>query len=315
MRGSGWCPAGAWCTTGCATGTRTPTSCAPRRGWRARPRRRSPGTKRCGRGTWATRTRTARSRDREVARRWLARTTGGDPRGRRRAGVTIGIHMEDLEEDRHLGPGEAAEVCDFLTMHGYPIYAPWSDGATDEPLVPFLARVTRWLGGGADVLFSEFGLPTAPRRARADAAAVHRRGRRGALRGRVLDGLRLAGCTGAMLWCYGDYDPRIGAPSARRGRPRALVRVVARGRLAEAGGRRGGVVRGRDVASGPRRRLDRHRRRPVLATAGGRAPAAVRALQGADRRLRATTTPVTARSRRPRAARIGAGVPSSRCDT
>ena len=40
--------------------------------------------------------------------------------------ITIGIHMEDLEEDRRLGPAEAAEACDFLTMHGYPIYAAWS---------------------------------------------------------------------------------------------------------------------------------------------------------------------------------------------
>lgn len=146
--------------------------------------------------------------DREDARRWLAGTTGAIRAADPEAAVTIGIHMEDLEEDRHLGPAEAAEACDFLTMHGYPIYATWSDGPTDTHLVPFLARVTRWLGGGADVMFSEFGLPTAPRGEPADpplvaedAAAIYTE--------RVLDGLRLAGCTGAMLWCYGDYDPRI----------------------------------------------------------------------------------------------------------
>ena len=78
---------------------------------------------------------------------------------------------------------------------------------TDAALVPFLARVTRWLGGGADVLFSEFGLPTA------DLAEEAVRGRRSSPRrprreyiGRVLDGLRGAGATGAMLWCYADYD-------------------------------------------------------------------------------------------------------------
>ena len=146
--------------------------------------------------------------DREAARRWLAATTGAIRTADPSAAVTIGIHMEDLEEDRHIGPAEAAEVCDFLTMHGYPIYAAWSDGPTDEHLVPFLARVTRWLGGGADVLFSEFGLPTAPRGEPAqppfvteDDAARYT--------GQVLDGLRQAGCTGGMLWCYGDYDQRI----------------------------------------------------------------------------------------------------------
>ena len=33
-------------------------------------------------------------------------------------------------------------------------------GPTDEHVLSFLARLTRWLGGGSDVLFSEFGLPT-----------------------------------------------------------------------------------------------------------------------------------------------------------
>jgi hypothetical protein len=45
-------------------------------------------------------------------------------------------------------------------MHGYPGYASWADGPTDERVLPFLARLTRWLGGGADVLFAEFGVPT-----------------------------------------------------------------------------------------------------------------------------------------------------------
>jgi endo-1,4-beta-mannosidase len=143
--------------------------------------------------------------DRDAARRWLAETSGAIRSADDAAAVTIGIHMEDLEQDRNLGPAEAAETCDFLTMHGYPIYATWAANATDEHLVPFLARITRWLGGGADVLFSEFGLPTSPPGeegapplvGEADAARYTRQ---------VLNGLRLAGCTGAMLWCYADYD-------------------------------------------------------------------------------------------------------------
>ena len=146
--------------------------------------------------------------DRETARRWLGATTGAIRTADPAAAVTIGIHMEDLEEDRHLGPAEAAEECDFLTMHGYPIYATWSDGPTDGHLVPFLARVTRWLGGGADVMFSEFGLPTAPRGGPAQPPLVAEEEAE-RYTGRVLDGLRLAGCTGAMLWCFGDYAPRI----------------------------------------------------------------------------------------------------------
>lgn len=76
--------------------------------------------------------------------------------------ITLGLHMEDLEEDRHLGPGEAAEVCDFLCMHGYPVYAEWAYSPTDAMILPFLGLMTRWLGG-RDVLFEEFGAPTIPR--------------------------------------------------------------------------------------------------------------------------------------------------------
>ena len=136
---------------------------------------------------------------------WLARTAAAIRSSDDRALVTIGLHMEDLEENRGLGPREAAASCDFLSMHGYPIYASWAEGPLDEQLLPFLARMTRWLGGGKDVLFSEFGLPTRPaeqtsrdpRLVGEDAAAVYTAS--------ALEALRDAGCLGAMLWCYSDY--------------------------------------------------------------------------------------------------------------
>ena len=150
--------------------------------------------------------------DRETGRRWLARMAAAIREADPDAWVTIGLHMEDLEEDRHIGPRDAAEACDFLTMHGYPIYAGWADGPTDPDVVPFLARITRWLGGGKEVLFSEFGLPTTPE---GGVAAVIGSGAEGPLlveeeaaasyTARVLEGLRRAGCAGAMLWCFTDY--------------------------------------------------------------------------------------------------------------
>jgi endo-1,4-beta-mannosidase len=123
--------------------------------------------------------------------------------------VTIGLHMEDVENDRMIGPAEAGRFCDVLSMHGYPIYADWAAGPTDHELVPFLAVITRWLGSGCPVLFEEFGLPTA-------AAPVPEQGlveEPSAARytGRVLDGLRAVGCTGAFLWCFSDYDPELGS--------------------------------------------------------------------------------------------------------
>ncbi|MEE8490636.1 MAG: cellulase family glycosylhydrolase [Acidimicrobiia bacterium] len=153
---------------------------------------------------------------RSSARTWLDRITTAIRIADQAVLITVGLHMEDLEEDRKLGPGEASEFCDFLSMHGYPIYTSWAEGPTDEHLLPFLAHVTRWLGDGRELLFSEFGLPTyracdpsslsTQRQSRAllveeEAAAAYI--------GRALGELHRAGCAGAMMWCYSDYLPAI----------------------------------------------------------------------------------------------------------
>jgi endo-1,4-beta-mannosidase len=117
--------------------------------------------------------------------------------------------MEDLEEDRRLGPQEAARVCDFLCMHGYPIYADWARSATDEMLLPFLGLMTRWLGG-KEVLFEEFGAPTRPRGWPAPGKPLLLEEEETAQYiERALAVLHRFGMTGAMLWCFGDYDEKL----------------------------------------------------------------------------------------------------------
>ncbi len=150
--------------------------------------------------------------DQAAGLRWLEEMADAIREADPAARVTIGLHMEDLEHDRKIGPAEAASVCDFLTMHGYPIYAPWSRGPTDHYLLGFLTEVTRWLGAEGDVLFSEFGLPTLNRDgditsdqhsmlvAERDAADYT---------DRALNELRRVGATGAMLWCANDYTPAV----------------------------------------------------------------------------------------------------------
>jgi endo-1,4-beta-mannosidase len=144
--------------------------------------------------------------DKLHAREWLLRMTDAIRGADDSALVTLGLHMEDLEQDRNLGPREAAEVCDFLTMHGYPGYAAWADGPTDERILPFLARLTRWLGDGADVLFAEFGVPTG--RSSSGPALVDEQAAASYV-DRALDALLECGSTGAMLWCYSDYAEAI----------------------------------------------------------------------------------------------------------
>ncbi|MFV2063543.1 MAG: cellulase family glycosylhydrolase [Chloroflexota bacterium] len=150
--------------------------------------------------------------NRQSARDWLKRITGAIRTADPKVLVSIGLHMEDLEEDRLLGPREAARECDFLTMHGYPIYAPWAEGPTDEHVLPFLAALTSWLGRDADVLFSEFGMPTydesdpsSERIRRESSVVMVEEQAAAAYTERALNALHAAGCMGAMLWCYTDY--------------------------------------------------------------------------------------------------------------
>ncbi len=146
---------------------------------------------------------------RDAARAWLARIASAIRDADDTALVTVGLHMEDLEEDRLLGPHEASGVCDFLSMHGYPIYARWADGPTDEQLLGFLARMTRWLGDEREILFSEFGLPTYCHGEPHGSALLIEETTAAAYTAMALAGLRRGGCLGAMLWCYSDYAPEL----------------------------------------------------------------------------------------------------------
>jgi endo-1,4-beta-mannosidase len=147
--------------------------------------------------------------DRAAACAWLARIAAAIRAADDTALVTVGLHMEDLEEDRLLGPHEASAVCDFLSMHGYPIYARWADGSTDGRLLEFLARVTRWLGDEREILFSEFGLPTYRPGEPHESALLVEEGAAASYTAMALAGLRRSGCLGAMLWCYSDYEPAL----------------------------------------------------------------------------------------------------------
>jgi endo-1,4-beta-mannosidase len=152
---------------------------------------------------------------RNAARQWLEAMVSAIRQQDGNALVTLGMHAEDLEEDRGLWPQDAAVWCDFLCMHGYPFYLSWA-GEFDAEVLPFLGLITRWLGD-KPVLFEEFGAPSEPVlppyleedgrsgfKARlwpeSSVADYYRR---------ALVLLRRAGMIGAMAWCYGDYHPRL----------------------------------------------------------------------------------------------------------
>jgi endo-1,4-beta-mannosidase len=143
--------------------------------------------------------------------RWLDRMADAIRSTDATCHITLGLHLEDLEEDRRIGPAEGARVCDVLSMHGYPIYASWSRGPRDDGFVPFLARVTRWLGR-KDVLFAEFGAPTHDGDAGAEGASgsmLLSEREAGEYLTRASARLRDAGTTGALVWCFSDYARAI----------------------------------------------------------------------------------------------------------
>jgi len=148
---------------------------------------------------------------RDDGRRWLRAMAEAIRAVDASTPITIGLHAEDLEQDRKLGPAEAAEVCDVLSMHGYPMYLRWAGGRDDDRVLPFLAEVTRWLGR-KDVLFEEFGAPTRDARdpdARRAAEILLDEDEAARYTARAIDGISAAGCTGALLWCFADYARAI----------------------------------------------------------------------------------------------------------
>lgn len=142
--------------------------------------------------------------NRQAARDWLAAVVG-ELKGVHDVPVTIGLHAEDLEEDRKLGPADAALYCDFLCMHGYPFYLDWVDHPLDVNVLPFLGLITNWLGGKR-VLFQEFGVSDQilqqefPGEIEEGGALYYRK---------ALHLLREAGMWGALAWCYSDYQPHL----------------------------------------------------------------------------------------------------------
>ncbi|MGB9792948.1 MAG: glycoside hydrolase 5 family protein [Thermacetogeniaceae bacterium] len=144
--------------------------------------------------------------DRHSGRRWLETMAEELRQASEGCLVTFGMHAEDLEEDRRLGPEDAAPFCDFLCMHGYPFYLKWADNPLDAKVLPFLGEITRWLGG-KPVLFEEFGLHgllLAHEKSEEERDELFARYFQEAL-----ELLWERGMTGAFIWCYGDYHPTL----------------------------------------------------------------------------------------------------------
>lgn len=153
--------------------------------------------------------------NRTAAQKWLKKITQSIKTISPQTPITIGMHAEDLEEDRNFWPQDAALYCDFLSMHGYPIYLTWVEDKLDPDLLPFLGLLTHWLGK-KPVMIQEFGLPTYPvinpfPEVKVTDTKYPLFTEQAALRyyTQVLRRLQAYGFSGALAWCYGDYSPSL----------------------------------------------------------------------------------------------------------
>lgn len=152
----------------------------------------------------------------DAARAWLEEMVTEIKRWDEHLPVTLGLHQEDLEEDRFLGPQEASRFCEILSMHAYPGYITWADSPLDEKVPLFLGLVTQWLGR-KDVLLEEFGIPTEPPpgtldkadREKMDRIVLASEDEAETHFSKVLELLRGNGFLGALVWCFSDYDPSL----------------------------------------------------------------------------------------------------------
>jgi len=152
--------------------------------------------------------------NREAGRQWLKAMHTAIQEAHPGSLITLGMHAEDLEEDRHLWPQDAALYCHFLSMHGYPFYLSWVD-KEDVCLLPFLGIITAWLGG-APVLFQEFGWPNQPAQSGPKSepqipvkTPLWSEKQIDDFYRRSLSLLQAAGMKGAFGWCFADYDPQL----------------------------------------------------------------------------------------------------------
>jgi endo-1,4-beta-mannosidase len=122
------------------------------------------------------------------------------------AGVSGGMHGEDLDHDRRLRPSSIARPWPFATMHGYSVYSAFARGRLDTNVVPFLCQLQQSFSG-KPVLFTELGNPECPPGvARLDGFECLDENELAGYAAGAIDRLHQRGALGAFWWCWADYE-------------------------------------------------------------------------------------------------------------
>src|SRR5574338_90165 len=153
----------------------------------------------------------------DAGARWLERVTSAiralDPAHP----VTAGILQAPDGSPRGFHRADH-RFTDVASVHAYPVYDPSSSGFGDVAYVGRMIEETR-AAAGVPVMLTEFGLPVNPAPGTRAVTMHYARGERtvtlvdegeaAAFVRNVLPAARQAGATGALIWCYSDYDPAL----------------------------------------------------------------------------------------------------------
>jgi endo-1,4-beta-mannosidase len=137
----------------------------------------------------------------------------------KRAPVTCGLHVPNLDSDTGLRVDHVSGAMDYAAIHGYPMYIDWLKNPLDSDLVPFICALSAALSH-KPVLMEEFGgcteapgkpsavwqwqrygQPVSQFMASEDAFADYI--------AEVLPKLVQVGSIGAVLWCFADYHESL----------------------------------------------------------------------------------------------------------
>ncbi|MGB9919101.1 MAG: hypothetical protein ACPLPT_00010 [Moorellales bacterium] len=145
--------------------------------------------------------------------------------------VLLGTHVTSFTERASFRYSDLGAVHEQLCVHPYPMYSPLCPGRPSLPpstLFPsFCLKLARALGG-RPALLEEFGLSTTV--VEEDEARAYYQ--------TVLYSALAAGCTGALAWCFADFETvnrppyatvphEVGFGLFRRGRPKETGAVMA----------------------------------------------------------------------------------------
>jgi len=126
--------------------------------------------------------------------------------------IILGTHSEDLEINTKFYPWIVGSICDYMVVHGYPVYSKWVKNPLDSDMLPFLCALTESMGG-KPVIVEEFGAPAVSedfkKEIKCSKIYTATEDEQARYYKETLQKIYEFGSRGALAWCYADYDKSL----------------------------------------------------------------------------------------------------------